>query len=435
MLVCTVIDELSKEATQSIDMYTTSTPRILCYFFCQARHENLNNATAVLRGLIYLLLDKQKSLETHIPHTYSHSGKRLLEDTNAWVVLSQMLRNMLLDPDLQYTTFIIDALDECETELPDLLDLIVQLIPIAPNVKLLLSSRKKPDIYQRLNSHTCPTMKTLNLEDEANSSDISNAVNVYINERILDIPVLRADISLRAKVHRQLKEKANGTYLWIGLVIQALQKATRWKVSKVINDMPKGLNQLYGYMFEQIMDHDEETVEYCIAVLSAIGIAYRPLHLKELVAISRIPPAEFEHLDVVETLLKFCGSFLTIKDQYVFVIHQSAHEFLIAKQKDGIFLNGIRSAHHNFFMGSIEIMSKTLRRDVYGLDNWGISADKVEVPSTDPLQAVRCSCVHWTDHLAEGEPGGHLHENSLADDGITSPQIPLRALPPLARST
>jgi hypothetical protein len=39
---------------------------LLSYFFFQATDSRINNATAVLRGLIYMLIDQQPSLVSHV---------------------------------------------------------------------------------------------------------------------------------------------------------------------------------------------------------------------------------------------------------------------------------------------------------------------------------------------------------------------------------
>jgi hypothetical protein len=54
MLLCGIINELEKEAST------------VAYFFCQATDARINSATAVLRGLIYMLVDRQPSLLRHV---------------------------------------------------------------------------------------------------------------------------------------------------------------------------------------------------------------------------------------------------------------------------------------------------------------------------------------------------------------------------------
>ncbi|KAF7502486.1 Vegetative incompatibility protein HET-E-1 [Endocarpon pusillum] len=57
MLLCGIVDELRKSAAEM---------GLLSYFFCQATDSRINSATAVLRGLIYLLVDQQPSLISHV---------------------------------------------------------------------------------------------------------------------------------------------------------------------------------------------------------------------------------------------------------------------------------------------------------------------------------------------------------------------------------
>ncbi|KAL5610635.1 hypothetical protein FOBRF1_006752 [Fusarium oxysporum] len=142
MLLCDIINELEKE-----------TANLVCYFFCQGTDSRINNATAVLRGLIYLLIDQQPSLMPHVWKRYDQAGKGLFEDVNAWWALSDILVNILQDPDLTSTFLLIDALDECETGLSMLLDLIVQHSSSA-RLKWLVSSRNKAEIERKFRVDT-----------------------------------------------------------------------------------------------------------------------------------------------------------------------------------------------------------------------------------------------------------------------------------------
>ena len=74
MLLCGIADELQNSLAKSA---------LLSYFFCQATDSRINGATAVLRGLIYLLVDQQPSLVSHVQASYDEAGKALFEDANA----------------------------------------------------------------------------------------------------------------------------------------------------------------------------------------------------------------------------------------------------------------------------------------------------------------------------------------------------------------
>jgi hypothetical protein len=75
MLICGILDEMSP-LTRLRDREATT----LLSYFCQATDSRINNAAAVLRGLIYLLIDQQPLLVSHIRKKYDHAGKALFED-------------------------------------------------------------------------------------------------------------------------------------------------------------------------------------------------------------------------------------------------------------------------------------------------------------------------------------------------------------------
>jgi len=73
-LLCGIIDELEKSAAAT---------HLLSFFYCQATDSRINNAMAVLRGLLYLIIDQQPSLISHIQKQHDYAGKTLFEDANA----------------------------------------------------------------------------------------------------------------------------------------------------------------------------------------------------------------------------------------------------------------------------------------------------------------------------------------------------------------
>jgi hypothetical protein len=123
---------------------------------------------------------------------------------------------------------------------------------------------------------------------------------------------------------------------------------------------------------------------------------------------------DFESL--AETI-GLCGSFLTLKEQTVYFVHQSAKDFLLEKASDKIFPSGREEVHYTIFSRSLEAMSRTLRRDIYGLDAPGFPIDEVRQPQWDPLAAVRYSCVHWVDHLYDVDSRRSKYEDDLQDKG------------------
>lgn len=49
-------------------------------------------------------------------------------------------------------------------------------------------------------------------------------------------------------------------------------------------------------------------------------------------------------------------------------------------------------------------MSRTLRRDMYGLHALGYPIERVKQPELDPLAALCYSCIYWIDYLCDWNP-------------------------------
>ncbi|PWI64387.1 hypothetical protein PCL_10525 [Purpureocillium lilacinum] len=421
MLLIGMVNELERDLAQhkSTEQSTSHTEQSTCqaavlsYFFCQGTESSLNNAVAVLRGLIFLLASQQPSLVSHLRDKYNHSGPKLFEGANAFFALSDILGGMLRDPSLARAYVVIDALDECQTDLQRLLKLIVQNTS-ASRVKWIVSSRNRPDIEQQLKLDGSQTR--LELELKANAQHVSRAVSAYIDEKVSQLVSLQDDDELRHKVADVLRQKADGTFLWVALVVKELQNVESHYVLAVLEEMPKGLEELYGRMMKQIQRLKRSDPELCWLVLSAAILAYRPLHILELGLLSGLPDEISSKAERVQAIIKMCGALLTVRDNRVYIIHQSAKDYLSGEAASTMFPSGREEVHHGIFLQSLHSMRNSLRRDIYGLHHPGFSIDDLKIPDPDPMASVRYSCVHWVDHLCEARrrddlaDGGAVHE-------------------------
>jgi hypothetical protein len=401
MLLCGIINELKSSIVKT---------DFVSFFFCEGTDVRINNATAVLRGLIYLLVDQQPSLIQYVREKYDHAGKMLFEDVNAWTALSRILANILQDPSLKNAYLIIDALDECRTEdLPQLLDFIVQQSS-ASHVKWIVSSRNWPNIEERLET----AEQKIRLSLELNAESISTAVSIYIKHKMLWLTRLKKyDDETREAVQDHLSSNADDTFLWVALVCQNLEKIPRWDTRMRLKEFPAGLDPLYTRMMEQVCNSDY--VDLCKWILAIITVVYRPITLKELtsfVKMSGIVSTDFESLTGIISL---SGSFLTLRGNTVHFVHQSSKDFLLEKASDKIFISGMGDVHYMIFSTSLEVMSRTLRRDMYGLCAPGSPIDKIQQPDPDPLAAAAYSCVYWVDHLCDWDLSKRM--NDFQDGG------------------
>ncbi|ETS01555.1 hypothetical protein M419DRAFT_80502, partial [Trichoderma reesei RUT C-30] len=379
MLVCGIIDEL-----QILDIRP-------CYFFCQATDPRLNTATAVLRGLIYLLVDTNRQLLPHIQEKYDQAGTALFQDANSWVVLSQMFTKLLEDPSLDGQVFIIDALDECQTDLERLLDLIVGK-SANPHAKWIVSSRNWTTIEAKLGAAS----QKIRFSLELNEQSVAEAICVFVSQKAAQLRVAKGlDEEMERKVQSYLTDNARGTFLWVALVCKELSRmgVRKRHVMKKMAEFPPDLGPLYERMMQQIRESEDS--DLCEKILLLAAIVYRPVTLAELASLLDIED-DFSDEDL-EEIVASCGSFLVVRDSVVRFVHQSAQDFLL---KDKTFAPRLGSQHYAVFLRSMEILSATLRRDMYNLRYPGVLIEE-QMPNQqeDVLRHARYSCVCWADHL------------------------------------
>jgi hypothetical protein len=412
MLLCGLIKELEQA------IVAEGHCRNLAYFFCQATDSRINNAIAVLRGLIYLLVHQQPRLISHV-RKYSDAGKSL-SDANAWVALSDILAGMLGDPNLKPTYLVVDALDECVVDLPKLLDFVVRIS--SDRVKWLLTSRNETNIERKLRSDN--TRARLSLELKANAVQVSRAVEMYIDQKLFDLEPLRDETILedgallKDRVRDILRSKANGTFLWVALVVQELSKdeVESWHVLQIVKEVPSGLDGMYGRMLNEIKRHERDS-EFCRRILSVVTVVYRPLHLAEIGGLSGLPEQIAKSTGNVLKIVAKCGSFLTVRDDQIYLVHQSAKDYLSDQASALLFPCGAAMTHHDISNRSLKLLSDKLRRDVYGLRAPGFPIDQVSVPDPDPLATVRYSCVYWVDHLFDSQSTDNTRHPDIFQDG------------------
>ncbi|KAL7903891.1 NACHT domain-containing protein [Trichoderma velutinum] len=395
MLLCGIVNELSPQTRLQDQKANT----LLSYFFCQAADERINSATAVLRGLIYLVVKQQPLLISHIQEKYKDWGEAIFKDVNAWTALSEIFLNILEDLSLEQTYVIIDALDECVTDLLKLLDFISTKSAIFSRVKWIVSSRNWPDIEEGLDSAAQQMRVCLELNEES----ISAAVDAYINHQVEWLARKKKYNAItKNAVHHHLSSNSNNTFLWVALVCQNLERILLQSPLRTLNKFPPGLDSLYKRMLEQIHDlEDIADTNFCYQILATVLLVYRPVTLAELGSLVKSPDNNPATTELIDMAIGSCGSFLTVRDSRVYVIHQSAKDYLSDKAAPAIFSSSSADVHGVILARSLQAMSVTLRRNIYNIYTPGLPINAIKAPDPDPLAAIQYSCVHWIDHFCD----------------------------------
>lgn len=145
-------------------------------------------------------------------------------------------------------------------------------------------------------------------------------------------------------------------------------------------------------MIEQVCNSD--SADLCKRILSIIAVIRRSVTLKKLSSLVETLKSHFDDLESLKKIIELCDSFLTLRERIVYFVHQSTKDYLLTKAFDEIFPCKIEMMHYTIFLRLLEIMSRTLRRDMYKLHVFEFMIDKIKQSDSDSLVATDYSCIY-----------------------------------------
>jgi ankyrin repeat protein len=333
-----VDQEKTLEATES---------RAVCYFFFKDDNEDQTSVTTAFSALLHQLFSQRESLIQHAMKDYKAEGSKLPR-------LFQKLWNILLkaasDPKAREIVCILDGLDECAEKGRDqIIDVLSAFYKQAiseqssSRLKFLITSRPYYDIERRFAELT-RNFPTIRLAGEQESEAIGREIDRVIKWKLSKLALeLRLNDTEQATLETELLSMTHRTYLWAKLVFDILYRTIRptsRRLKEIVRSLPPTVDKAYEAILSRIDDAEQPQAR---KLLSIVVAASRPLTLHELnVALT----VELQHksyddlradLDDEErfetTVRNMCGLFVTILDQKIYLIHQTAREFLVARHE------------------------------------------------------------------------------------------------------
>ncbi|KAK0634413.1 hypothetical protein B0T17DRAFT_473129, partial [Bombardia bombarda] len=223
------------------------------------------------------------------------------------------------------------ALDECgRNDLPKLLDLVVKFSKDPRSrVQWILTSRKLPKIEEKL--RVDDQKHTISLE--LNEGSVTGAVENYIRAKVQELSkACECDKETEKAAGSFLTSNAHGTFLRVALVCQnlILRSVPRWEVVSLlqVEQVSPGLEDLYRQIVQQL--EILPNFSLCRQILAANTTVYRPLSLQELTALVEMPSKQLsDNPKELKRIIELCGSFLSLREETVYFVHQSAKDFLL----------------------------------------------------------------------------------------------------------
>ncbi len=170
------------------------------------------------------------------------------------------------------------------------------------------------------------------------STKFSREIDVVIEHRAEKLAIeLELESSEKRDLLGKLATITNRTYLWVHLIFEVLTESIdlgRNAFQTAIDNLPKSINEAY----EKILGKS-----CCPAkakkLLHIVVAANRPLSVSEMAIASVIGEHDRSHNDIEpklepegrfrKTIREICGLFVVIVDFRIYLLHQTAREFLI----------------------------------------------------------------------------------------------------------
>ncbi|KAJ6133577.1 WD40 repeat-like protein [Penicillium samsonianum] len=364
-------------------------PPAIIYFFCQHTDIKLRNGAAVLQSLTWMLLQQQPHLLAQLGERFFDSEGKFSYDRDSVSTWSSIFTNMLKTSGR--VVIAIDALDECEEEtrkhLKDFIDDTLLMKELS-HVKWLITSRPIFELARSMPDKNLEKQNLLALDD----CNLTPYIDAYINQKMVGLRHNAKNKRRLDKITEQLRERASNTFLWASLVIQRLEDKPEASWNRMLEEIPDGLDKLYEYLLTGIEDPE------CKDVLVVTMLARRPLMLREIEQLAGLEAG----VDAGRDFVILCKSFLALRDETVYLIHQSAQDWLL-KNRQRLRDAPLQDLHALIFKKSLEGQGELLKENVYGLSHHGILSEEAKPPKEDPLWPICYSCQYWVYHLGESQ--------------------------------
>ncbi|KAL4874981.1 hypothetical protein BJY04DRAFT_172372 [Aspergillus karnatakaensis] len=321
---------------------------VLLYYFCSNRDKNRNSTLTIMRGILHQWIDLHPHLAKHIKNSFE--GTETTKYTiSSFVSLWRVFLTLLQQTTSSQVVCVLDGLDECEKEsLKQFLDAVGSYLSKSgektrPQLKLIILSRPQPAVLEsKLGQYK-------HIQLDTSDTEISHDVKRYIFAKVAELASEQyLSNEMVAQVQQTLLAGADGTFLWVGFVVNELQGRSWNKIDQVLRHVPKGLGGIYQRLLYQVGDK-----EALVQILQWVVLAARPLTLEELTVAANIKATDtLQAMQVTRNCLRLGGLLVKVEQGVVNLVHESAKEFFQSDQvnSEGISMFRMNKNTHRSLM-------------------------------------------------------------------------------------
>ncbi|KAL0938104.1 nacht and ankyrin domain protein [Colletotrichum truncatum] len=368
---------LSRALVDKIQESSDPATTTVCYFFFKDGEERRTNSHDALSALLHQLFAHSRtcSLISHAVKSYTDYGESLRNNFyQLWTIFTACVER----PNAGEVICVLDALDECsQNDRKEILKALEtfyfshQLHQSTARLKFLITSRP----YDDLDSSFMKFRKSLSAETyiqfdgDEQSEEIHHEIDLVIDHKVNELSE-DFDVAECQQISARLKAMENRTYLWLSLTFDIItqHRSAYSRVSDIeylLSDVPSGVFNAY----EKILSRSYNKIQ-ASHLLQIILVARRPLTLDEVNYALTLQEKEFNNYDSLRsrlwrretfkrTVKNLCGLFISVYDDKVSLIHQTAREFLTCPEQQNEWQGSVDIflAHNTIFISCIRFLS------------------------------------------------------------------------------
>lgn len=315
-----------------------------CFFFFRSDgDQSQNTPSAALCAILHQLFSRYRHLVEYAEAAIKRNGPKLLD---LFEDLWQIFIDIATNSSGRTLVCVLDGLDECSDS--DRLTLIRKLKHFYQQylasgsytgtvVKFLITSRPYVFIERDFRDMT-RKIPEIRLAGEDETQAISEEIDVVVDSRVKEV-ALQLDLSheIAEALKTRLLSTPNRTYLWVDLVFEEILRSpgkTQKKLLGLINKLPETMEEAYESILARVVGEKEAS-----RLLHIVLAAKRPLTVGEADVALAIQDCSrcYKDLDLEgksakEYVRHLCGLFVTVVDDRLYFIHETAREFLIRQR-------------------------------------------------------------------------------------------------------
>ncbi|KAL7785777.1 ankyrin repeat-containing domain protein [Trichoderma afarasin] len=325
VLSSSVIHHLQKE-------YKDDASTAVVYFYYTFSDAKRQESDGMLASLIKQVCCHRPNIPNSVNDLDEYQKKGMRPST-------EELQNSFISTLRGFTNvyIVIDALDECpniNTQREELMEILHYILDSnLDNLHLFCTSRKESDIDDSLRPQfSKPGRGELNISSHL--QEIERDIGEYIDSTFTNTKYSSWPIHIKAEVRRVLIEKSDGMFQYIRCQFEALQKLSSPRdIRRVLEDLPKGLDETYDRMLQGIDDRYRKSVANS---LKWLAFSIQPLTVDQLAEIFIMHPDDAVVIDSAERLfaaqdvLIYFSGLIVENRKTVRLAHFSIKEYLVS---------------------------------------------------------------------------------------------------------